>query len=160
MTQAKSKNHPGVYFPPALWFVFGFVSGMMINRLLPLPLIGGQRPAFLPLSAWLLLGAGLALSFSGMLTFWYKQTAIYPNQPASRLVTTGLYRFTRNPMYLGLVVAYLGMVLLTNLLWPLLLLPAVLFVLTTLVIRREERYLADEFGTEYQQYCQRVGRWL
>ena len=63
-------------------------------------------------------------------------------------------------MYLSMTVFYLGLVFLTGMLWPLLLLPLVLILLTVFVIRREERYLADAFGAEYAAYRTRVRRWL
>ena len=83
-----------------------------------------------------------------------------PNQPASRLVTTGLYARSRNPMYVGLTLAYVGLALLTDRGWPLVFLLLVLVALHGLVIRREERYLSAAFPGEYAAYRQRVRRWL
>ena len=70
----------------------------------------------------------------------------------------GPYRFTRNPMYLGLVFILAGLVLLANALWPLILLPVV--IVRRAVIDREERYLTAKFGEEYLRYLARVRRWL
>ena len=124
----------------------GFGLAWLLHRIWPVALTG---PAAAPLRAYLGWGAvalGLFLMFTGIATFLHARTAVYPNRPASRLVVTGPYRFTRNPMYLGFTLAYLGGTLLLNSVWPLPLLPLVLFALTRSVIRREERYLAAEFG--------------
>jgi protein-S-isoprenylcysteine O-methyltransferase Ste14 len=85
---------------------------------------------------------------------------VYPNQPARALVTHGVYAHSRNPMYVGLTIAYLGGVLATGSVWALLLLPVALFALLRLVIRREERHLSERFPTEYAAYCAEVRRWL
>jgi protein-S-isoprenylcysteine O-methyltransferase Ste14 len=103
---------------------------------------------------------GLATTLWGIATFANARTAIIPNQPASRLVSSGPYRYTRNPMYLGLSVAYLGGTLIVNSVWPLVVFPIVLGMLHSFVIAREERYLAAAFGAEYDAYRQRVRRWL
>jgi protein-S-isoprenylcysteine O-methyltransferase Ste14 len=95
-----------------------------------------------------------------LITFLRHRTGIYPNQPATVIVRSGLYRFSRNPMYVALAILYVGIVLLTNLLWPLLLLPLVLLVLQKAVIAREERYLKEAFGESYEQYCRQVRRWI
>jgi protein-S-isoprenylcysteine O-methyltransferase Ste14 len=98
--------------------------------------------------------------YTGIATFARARTAIYPNQPARALVTTGPYRFSRNPMYLGLTAAYFGLALVLNWAWPLVLLPVVLGALSALVIDREERHLASSFGTAYTEYRRHVRRWF
>lgn len=103
---------------------------------------------------------GIALGGWGLLTFFRARTAIIPDRPASRLVVTGPYRFSRNPMYVALTVLYIGLSALTDSWWPLVFLPVVLTALWFLVIRREERYLAAAFSEEYAAYCRRVRRWL
>jgi len=75
-------------------------------------------------------------------------------------VVQGPYRFTRNPMYVGLAALYAGVTLLVNSLWPLLLLPVVLVVIRWRVIAREEAYLERKFGDVYRTYTTRVRRWL
>jgi protein-S-isoprenylcysteine O-methyltransferase Ste14 len=75
-------------------------------------------------------------------------------------VTHGPYRFTRNPMYTGLTLQYLGVSALINSAWPIIVLPIVLLILIQTVILREERYLRDAFGVEYVGYVASVRRWL
>ena len=96
----------------------------------------------------------------GLISFVRARTAVMPHLPASRLVTAGPYRFTRNPMYLGITLAYAGLALLIDTAWPLLLLPAVLALLMVVVVRREERYLERAFGDAYRAYRDRVRRWI
>lgn len=150
----------GVRVPPPFLFGGGFLAGWLLHRARPVPLLGASLAGIRPPLGWLLLLAGLTLMLSGLTTFLRAGTAVIPHHPASRLVTTGPYRFTRNPMYLGLTLAYLGGVVLIDSVWPLLLLPFVLLALSVAVIRREERYLAAAFGDAYAAYCRRVRRWL
>jgi protein-S-isoprenylcysteine O-methyltransferase Ste14 len=63
-------------------------------------------------------------------------------------------------MFVGFSAIYVGLAVLLNLVWPLVLLPLVIVVLSTTVIRHEERYMAAEFGDPYQTYCRRVRRWM
>lgn len=76
------------------------------------------------------------------------------------LVTSGVFRLTRNPMYVGLAAAYAGVAALLGSWWPLALLPLVLVAVDRLVIAREEPYLARALGAQYEAYRRRVRRWL
>jgi protein-S-isoprenylcysteine O-methyltransferase Ste14 len=157
--QARLAN-PGVHFPPPILFLSGFLLGWLLDRYwhaLPLSRFGG--PAGEPIGL-ALLAIGSALVVSGMLTFRRARTSIIPSHGASRLVTNGPYRFTRNPMYTGLTLAYAGGAAVIGSLWPLLVLPVVIIALVRLVISREEAYLSSAFGAEYSAYRARVRRWL
>ncbi len=88
------------------------------------------------------------------------RTTIVPHHEVSALVTTGAYRFSRNPMYTGLALAYSGGALLAGSWWPLANLPVVLLLVRRLVIDPEERYLSVRFGEVYADYRRRVRRWL
>lgn len=87
-------------------------------------------------------------------------TTIYPNGESSALVTAGLYRFTRNPMYLGMTLLVLGVALALGSLSALLAPIAYLLVIQHLFIIPEEQRLQGWFGDSYRQYCQQVRRWL
>jgi len=105
---------------------------------------------------------GLSISISGIRSFRRAKTTINPSKPsaASSLVTSGVYRYTRNPMYLGLLVTLVGWAMfLSN---PLALLAVPLFVLyiNRLQINPEERVLSALFGAEYAAYKEKVRRWL
>jgi protein-S-isoprenylcysteine O-methyltransferase Ste14 len=85
---------------------------------------------------------------------------VVPWEEASRLVTEGPFRLSRNPIYLGDALAYVGVSVLIGSWWPLLVLPAVLLAMLRLVITREEEYLATRFGAAYAAYRSRVRRWV
>jgi protein-S-isoprenylcysteine O-methyltransferase Ste14 len=87
-------------------------------------------------------------------------TNVRPDQPALTLVASGPFRFSRNPLYLASSGLYLGVSLLVDSLWPIVLLVPTLIILRWGVIGREERYLEAKFGDEYRAYMARVRRWL
>lgn len=151
---------PRIPFPPPLLFVMGFAGGWLLDRSVSFSLLPVQLRAVFLVCGWLLIGGGIALMLSGLFSFFRARTAVMPNRSASALVTTGPYRFSRNPMYVGLTTAYIGGVFLTNSAWCLILLPVVLFLIHVFVIRREERYLEVAFGESFLNYCARVRRWL
>jgi protein-S-isoprenylcysteine O-methyltransferase Ste14 len=153
-------KHPGVRFPPPLLFVAGLVAAWALGRRWPLPLAGDEAGGALTAAGAGLVALGVALAAWGVVTFRRARTGIYPRTPATAVVEAGPYRFTRNPMYVGMTLGYLGGALAMNSAWPLVLLPAVLVVLYGAVVRREERYLASAFGPAYEDYRRRVRRWL
>ena len=160
MTDSVPLSNAGVRFPPPFLFVVGFVVGWALDRYwraLPLSRFAGS--ARVPFG-WAALAVGVILAAWGVVTFKRANTAIVPHVGASRLVTHGPYRFTRNPMYTGLTLQYLGGSALINSAWPIILLPIVLLVLIKTVILREETYLRDAFGAEYTGYAASVRRWL
>jgi len=160
MTDRVPLFNAGVRFPPPFLFVIGFLVGWVLDRYwhaLPLSRFAGSA---LEPFGWSALAVGLILIGWGMVTFRRAKTAIHPHHSASQLVTHGPYRFTRNPMYTGLTLAYLGGSALLDSAWPIILLPIVLLVLVQTVISREEMYLRDAFGAEYTGYVASVRRWL
>lgn len=154
--------NPGVRFPPPFLFVAGFLVGLLLDRrVMRLRLVrGDESTVLLELGGVLMMAVGFALMAWGLVTFFRARTSPMPHRPASRVVDWGPYRFTRNPMYTGFAALYAGLSFVANSGWPLLLLPLVLLALYHLVIRREERYLASEFGDEYERYRRRVRRWI
>ena len=152
-----TEDTSGVRFPPPLIYVGGFVIGYLLDRAVPLTLT--TWPLGEPLG-WALVAVGVALMGSAVMTFRRAGTSLNPAKPTTRVVVHGPYRFTRNPMYVGWVIVYLGCVLLTNTVWPLVSLPVVLVLISRAVIAKEERYLAAKFGDAYRAYKARVRRWL
>ena len=106
------------------------------------------------------IAAGIACAASGIVTFRRHRTTVNPTRPASTVVTAGPYRLTRNPMYVGLAVCYVGASLVIDTWWGFVLLPVVLLVVDRFVIAREERYLSAAFGEQYATYRKQVRRWL
>jgi protein-S-isoprenylcysteine O-methyltransferase Ste14 len=159
MTSRKRLPNPGVQFPPPILYIAGFGGAWLLDLQHALPVPGVSRRIVEVLGLVVLI-AGIVLMISGIAEFRRTMTAIFPNQPASELVTSGPYRFTRNPMYTGFAIVFIGGALVIDSLWPFALLPLVLALVFLLVIRREEAYLADEFGDQYAAYRRRVRRWI
>jgi len=149
-----------VRFPPPLLFVGGLALSWFLDTRLTFWIDGEGGGAVQNAIGAGLIACGLGVMTWGIVTFSRARTAIYPNQAAREFVIWGPYRFTRNPMYLGLTLAYVGAACLLNSAWPFVLLPVVLLSLYGLVIRREERYLSAEFGDQYDTYRRRVRRWI
>jgi len=102
----------------------------------------------------------LAFGVPGRAAFARAGTEVNPFRPSTALVTSGPYRFSRNPMYVGVTGLLVGLALITRIGWLLILLVPVLGVMHRGVVRREERYLGRKFGSEYDAYRSRVRRYL
>ena len=150
-------DSPGVRFPPPLIYVIAFVAGVLVDRRWRLAI--GADSIRVPF-AWLLLIAWAILTAASFWLFWRKRTSIIPARAASALVIAGPYRFTRNPMYLGLALLTTAVGLWMDTWWPILLLVPALFIVHRFVIVREERYLRRRFGADYDAYTRQVRRWL
>jgi protein-S-isoprenylcysteine O-methyltransferase Ste14 len=160
MTERKPLSNPGVQFPPPILFIGGFGAGELLqHQLISLP-FPGVRPVIVEVFGVVVLIAGISMMIWGLAAFRRAMTAIFPNQPANELVRDGPYRYTRNPMYVGLTTAFVGGACIIDSVWPLILLPLVLGLLYLLVVRREEAYLADAFGEQYRAYRRQVRRWF
>jgi protein-S-isoprenylcysteine O-methyltransferase Ste14 len=134
---------------------------MLVQHWIPIRIVSGDGPArIIDLVGVAEIFIGASLGVWAVLTFRRRQTPVFPMHPASALADDGPYALTRNPMYLGLAVVYLGISLVANALWPLLFLPEAIVLTYLFAIRREEAYLAEEFGVAYAAYRARVRRWI
>jgi len=159
MSDGGAPTNAGVHYPPPLLYVAGIVAGWLMERVRALPITG--HPSTVRDTLALVFALGWLVLFAPALTaFLRKHTTIIPNRPAAALVTSGIYRFTRNPMYVSLALLYLAVTLVLDSWWPIVVLPLVIVAVDRLIIRREERYLARAFPTEYPAYCERVRRWV
>ena len=147
----------GVIAPPPLIYLAGVVIGLVL-----------RNPAWTPfLPRGLGYGLGAVLIWSAVgISFWGVRemrragTAVNPRIATTALVTTGPFRFSRNPLYVSLTLFYLGIAIAAQSLWALALLVVVLPLVQYGVIYREEGYLEDRFGAEYVRYRERVRRWI
>ena len=146
-----------VIAPPPLIFVVPGVAGALFNRVLPVQVL--PQPIALVAGGVLAL-AGIALTLWAFPKFRRAGTSVMPFKPTTAIIDTGPFAMTRNPLYLAMTLLYVGITLLANTVWPLVLLPFVLIVMQRGVIEREERYLERKFGDEYLAYKSRVRRWL
>lgn len=142
--------------------VFGipFLAAIALQVALPLSLpLGSLAPAFTAGGvAFILTGVLLVILARRQLARQNQPTD--PGRPTSRLVTTGVFGVSRNPLYLGGICIVAGIALALNLPWVLLLLLPALVACHAVLVAPEERYLAATFGEEYQTYAASVHRWI
>ncbi|MHB2168099.1 methyltransferase family protein [Alsobacter sp. R-9] len=105
-------------------------------------------------------GLGLGLDLWAIVTLRRHRTTVLPHAGATALVTSGPYRFSRNPIYLGNTVALIGLALLLRWGWLLLLVPVTVTAVGWLAVSREEDHLARRFPVEWRAYAEKVRRWL
>jgi protein-S-isoprenylcysteine O-methyltransferase Ste14 len=163
MTYAKDSNtgdNPGVIAPPPLIALVTLLLGLLLDWLLPLYLLsvvlGPWARGFI---GGLAVASGFALGFAGMGRFFEAGTNVDPRKPATQLATAGVYRYVRNPMYVGLLVVVGGFGVAFASDWTLVLLVPMALTLRNGVILREERYLEAKFGEQYRSFKARVPRW-
>jgi protein-S-isoprenylcysteine O-methyltransferase Ste14 len=148
-----SEDNPRVFRPPPL--IFG--------GLLTLGLLLRSKPATLGIPSMLgglALVAGLVILGLALGLFRKSGTRAEPWQPSSALVMDGIYRRTRNPMYLGMTAVCLGVAMIFRSVPALLLTAVAAVIIDRFVIPREEAYLKRRFGDDYAGYSQQVRRWL
>ncbi len=145
--------------PPPVYAVSIAITMWLLNQYLPLL-------RFIE-SPWNNLGIAIiviaiVLDSSSLFLFFKKRTTVNPMKPSNTqgLVTTGLYKITRNPMYVGLLVILFGYGIWLGSLTPFLILPAFYWLITNMQIKPEERVLEEKFGQEYLDYKSKVKRWL
>jgi protein-S-isoprenylcysteine O-methyltransferase Ste14 len=148
---------PGVIvFPPVL-FLSSIVLGTALQFVRPIHL-GAALPA--RIGGGLLALMGVAAVAAAKRSLRRAGTNVRPDKPTTAIVNDGPYRFTRNPIYLGASLAYLGVAVVLNVFWPLPALAPFLVLLDWGVVRREEEYLERKFGDGYRAYKRRVRRWI
>ena len=142
---------------PPLIYLVAIIAGILLQIIWPLSIVSffGLRVVGL-----LVIGLGVAVSIWGEQEFKGHDTAVNPDQPPSVLVTTGPYRFSRNPMYVGLTLIQLGAALALNNVWLVVTMVPALVIMSRGVIDREEQFLAIKFGQTYADYKNSVRRWL
>ncbi|OQW74915.1 MAG: hypothetical protein BVN32_11575 [Proteobacteria bacterium ST_bin14] len=146
---------PAVRFPPPLIFIGVAMIGPVVDwllRLPPLPIPGGLSMIFL-FPGFILIGIAIGL-------FRRRGENPIPATPTGEVIDTGIYARTRNPMYLGMAIAYPGIAILLHSMPALLLWPLAILLVRKYVIAREEAYLEAKFGAPYLEYMNRVSRWF
>jgi protein-S-isoprenylcysteine O-methyltransferase Ste14 len=149
-----------VVIKPPLLFLAALGLGSLMSRYLPIG-PGLAKPNALAVIVGLsMVVVGFALAIRSVQMFRRAGTHVVPGAPATALVTSGPYRLTRNPIYVGFVLVYLGLSIVLTSIWILVLLLPVLVILQRGVVLREEAYLERRFGEAYDAYAQRVPRWF
>jgi protein-S-isoprenylcysteine O-methyltransferase Ste14 len=156
---AKEQDRPNIspmVHPPIVALMF-IVIAYFLGRFVPLPLIA---PMILRNVGLLMTFIGFLLGIAAFVEFRKAHTTLDPHGSAKQLVTSGIYRFTRNPIYLGFLLMVIGLPLNSGLYWGIVLAPFYAFMIHRLIIQHEEAYLQRKFGKAYTGYTSRVRRWL
>jgi protein-S-isoprenylcysteine O-methyltransferase Ste14 len=143
--------------PPVAWGL-AVIAGFALNWLAPLPFL----PAGLP-EGWLgamVFALALALFAWAIGTMTRAGSNVPTNRPTTTIVEQGPYRFTRNPIYLGMFLGLIGLTIAFDNLWLLIMLAPLALVIRYGVVAREEAYLERKFSDVYRGYRSRVRRWL
>lgn len=151
------RRGPGLRFPPPVIAIIVIALAWQLDGFVPWPILPADD--YRPLGA-VCVAAALALALTAVWQLRRAGTAVEPWHPATAVVSEGVYRFSRNPIYLAFCLATLGVGLWLDSGWVALSTLAVGALLQWFVIRPEEAYLADKFGDRYRDYCRRVRRWL
>lgn len=145
-----------IAFPPLL-FGGTLLLALLLRFLFPTPFV--PTPAALTTGIVIAL-VGVCILLLGFREMIRHKTTINPSGVTTTIVSRGVYRYTRNPMYIALTLFYMGIGIAANAWWGFLLLIPLLIVVQRGIIEREERYLTRKFGDEYLHYKQKVRRWL
>lgn len=145
--------------PPPLYAALAGLAMWLIDA--RMPIVRVASPAWMR-AGWLFVGLGVALDLWSVSLFLRARTTINPLRPqrSRELVTTGPYRYTRNPMYLGLLLVLIGWACVLGSAGPLFVLPLFVWIVTAMQIVPEEAAMAERFGAAYTAYAARVPRWI
>ncbi len=158
MTSPSESEEPPSRVPwPPLLFISVIIGGRLLGHFAPLPLVPQELAH---VAGALLVSLGLANDIWCAVTLRRNKTTILPHRPVSTLVTSGPFRYSRNPIYISELALTLGLGLLLRSPWMIFLTPLLFFALVKLAIEPEERHLERKFGTRYQQYVAHTPRWL
>ena len=157
-TKPSGAVKPLLGLPPPLVALLLIGMGVGIHLAFPAPLLPEGWIQFVVAAPLFVLA--LAVAARALKSFGSAGTDDRYAKPSSTIVKDGAYARSRNPMFLGLVLIYLGLVVAVNTAWALVGIPVLILYLHFGVVRREESYLADKFGEEYASYTRRVPRWI
>jgi protein-S-isoprenylcysteine O-methyltransferase Ste14 len=157
---ATDSGTAGVIARPPLMFLIALVVGFVADHLLPLSFAVPRAGIVHQLSAGLLILAGLAIAVAGIRNFARAGTPVRTFERTRALVTTGIHGRSRNPIYLGMFLCYIGIGLAVHSEWTILLLLLLAALIRQGVVAREEAYLERRFGSAYRDYRARVRRWV
>ncbi len=145
-----------IAIPPLIYLAF-LAVGLLLDYLFPVPVLPNSIQYAVGFG--MIIATGLVMPFV-LLEFRKAETQFDPRKPTTAIITTGPYRFSRNPSYVSLTMLYLGIAIAADSVWVLAGLIPTLLVMHYGVILREEQYLENKFGEEYLRYKKTVRRWL
>lgn len=149
-------DHPRVVPAPVIFFGI-LILGFLLNWTLPLAFFPGRSAQ---IAGVIIVVPGFLIGGSGIIEMRRAHTTPDPREPTTALVEKGIFRYTRNPLYLSMFVFFLGIAVFLDVLWLIPLFPLLLFVVERETVKPEELYLERKFGKTYLQYRKRVPRWM
>ena len=153
----EDRRGPGVRIPPPLIALAAIGGGWAADSLLPLPIAAGDG---FRSSGLAIVALAFLLALAALIQFLVAKTHVEPWRPTSTIIRGGVFRVSRNPIYLAFCVAALGAGLVINSWWGIAASPVLGLLLQRFAIRHEEAYLENKFGDEYLAYKHTTRRWL
>jgi protein-S-isoprenylcysteine O-methyltransferase Ste14 len=150
-------DHPQARIDAPILLAITTLLTIALQQLIPLPFLPALSSR---ISGTVLFIVGFAFGFPALRGMLRASTTPNPHRPTTALVRDATFRFTRNPMYLGMLISYAGLFIFFQNPWFLLFLPFLVWFLTSWVIIPEEKYLEEKFGREYIDFKSSVRRWI
>lgn len=154
---SNQQDHASVKIHPPILLLIHIGVAWLLDRFIALPVVVSPMIRNLGLA---LAGISFLLGLLSLYAFTKARTTLNPHGSVKTIVSSGVYRFTRNPIYLGMVLMLIGFPLAFGNVWGIPLAPVFILLMNKLVIEHEEAYLEKKFGEAYTGYKSRVRRWL
>jgi len=152
------KIFKGIVPPPIVFFAL-ILIGFIVQWLFPLTFMFNNWPSRLFVALPLFIASGL-IAINALTIMKKSKTAINFNNPTTKFIAEGSFRFTRNPLYLSLLIVMACIAIVANSAWHLIAFVILFLFFNFGIVMREEQYLENCFGEEYKQYKNRVRRWI
>ena len=150
-------DHADVKIHPPVLLVLHLGAVYLLGRLVPLPF---SVPPLIENIGFVCVVIGFLFGLGAIIEVRRANTTVDPHGDVSTIVTSGISRYTRNPIYLGFLLMLIGIPLNGRNIWGIVLAPVFVFLMNRLAIEKEESYLEKKFGEVYSSYKSRVRRWL
>ncbi len=158
--QQPVRDTPGIWPKPPVVLILFVAAAFGLEHLAPLGgtlFRGGAETLF---GGAIIMACGFAIAGIAVRTLIRAETTFRPDRSSRRLVDTGIFARTRNPIYVGFVLMMLGLGIMAGSIWTIVLTPVFMLYLGRFVIAREEAYLERRFGEDYRAYKRKVRRWF
>jgi len=144
--------------PAPIIFLAFIALGLGLNWILPFSFVANFFTA--RVVGFLVVGLGFLVGSGAVVEMRRHHTSPNPHKPVTALVENGVFRYSRNPVYLSFFLLYFGTAICVNVFWLILLCPILFWLVEKLVVKPEENYLERRFSDAYMQYKKRVRRWI
>jgi protein-S-isoprenylcysteine O-methyltransferase Ste14 len=153
----ENKDNPGIIMHPPIFYIAGIVAAIILDQFYMLPISTNEA---IKIASIIPFSVGVLFFIFAVKIFRQNKQSPSVHATTIKIYQTGVYAYSRNPLYFGASMVMLSIALLFNNAWMLLMLILILFIMTQLVIKKEEIYLEHKFGEEYLEYKKKVRRWI